>query len=292
MPAPLALGHRLENQLALVVGVGDPGHLERDVVALETGDDQRRVPQAEPADDVVADRRGRGRGHRDDPRRPELGEELGEPEVVRPEVVAPARHAVRLVDRDEAGSRLGERAANLGVRELLGGEEEELQLARRRGGQRLRPLPLGLGRAEPGGPELQVLDAEPLDLVLLQREQRRHDDGAPVEEDPGHLVAERLAGAGRRHEQHVAAPEQGAHRLLLAGKEVGMAEEPFGGTTEPGHVVAGLVGARLGGHGRDVPRARRPQPCSCERTTASRTGRSAGCIAGSVSRRDHSPLPR
>jgi hypothetical protein len=54
------------------------------------------------------------------------------------------------------------------------------------------------------------------DLVALQRDQRRDHERRPLDQDGGHLVDERLAGAGRHDREHVALGQYGGDRLALA----------------------------------------------------------------------------
>src|SRR5436309_3361600 len=76
-------------------------------------------------DDVVADRLGRGRGEGEDLAGVEARQPLTERQVGRPEVVAPLRDAVRLVDRDQARRLLLEESAELRSRERLGRRQDE-----------------------------------------------------------------------------------------------------------------------------------------------------------------------
>ena len=61
--------------------------------------------------------------------------------------------------------------------------------------------------------------AQPLDLVGHQGDQRADHEGQSGRGEPGQLVAEALAAAGRHHDQAVAALERGLDRLALAGPE-------------------------------------------------------------------------
>ena len=54
-------------------------------------------------------------------------------------------------------------------------------------------------------------------LVLHQRNQRRHHDRRARQQERGQLEAERLAGTGRHHREHVVPVQHGAHEILLAG---------------------------------------------------------------------------
>ena len=159
--------------------------------------------EIELRDDVVL-HRGRRRGReRDDRCRTQERQALAQHAVLRTEVVPPLRDAVGFVDRDEgrepAGQQLGE-ARHL---EPLGGDEEEveppLEVRATRGARRLAsPARVDSLRG-------QALRAELGDLVLHQGDEGADDQRRSAARDPGQLVAERLAGAGRHHEEHVAA---------------------------------------------------------------------------------------
>ena len=62
-------------------------------------------------------------------------------------------------------------------------------------------------------------------LVVHQRDQRRDHDGEPVEAQGRHLVAERLAAAGRHQHEPVAAGEDVADHLLLQAAKRGVAPD-------------------------------------------------------------------
>jgi hypothetical protein len=52
-------------------------------------------------------------------------------------------------------------------------------------------------RRQAGGPEVR-------ELIVLERDQGRDDDGRPCSHQPGELVDRRLAPASRQDRQHVA----------------------------------------------------------------------------------------
>ena len=66
--------------------------------------------------------------------------------------------------------------------------------------------------------------AELADLVLHQRDQRRDHDGQAVEQERGQLVAERLAAAGRHHDQRVLTLQDAGDDLGLEREELREAE--------------------------------------------------------------------
>ena len=57
--------------------------------------------------------------------------------------------------------------------------------------------------------------AQPIDLILHQRDQRRHDDVGSLRQFRWHLVAKRFAAARRHDDQRVALLQSGFNRLLL-----------------------------------------------------------------------------
>jgi hypothetical protein len=95
-------------------------HLEGQVRALDAGVDDHGVSEPERVDDVVQHVGGGGRSEREDRRPPEPLRGVAETEVGRAEVVAPLRHAVRLVDDEQRGAAGGQRVEELRVLQALG----------------------------------------------------------------------------------------------------------------------------------------------------------------------------
>ncbi len=125
---------------------------------------------------------GRGRQYRG--ARRQRGQEVADASVVRPEVVAPVGHAVRLVDHEQADAlgQLGEPVlAEVGVVEALRADEQDVDLPR---GELLpHHGPLG----DVAGVDGVRTDAGPgggLDLVAHQRQQRADDDGGTGPDGP------------------------------------------------------------------------------------------------------------
>ena len=111
------------------------------------------------------------------------GQPLAEHAVVRPEVVAPLRDAVRLVDGDQGGRALGEHLGEAGHAQPLGRDEEEVEA----------PVEVLAARAARGGAVATGVDAlggealrdELADLVLHQRDERAHHQGGSARATPG-----------------------------------------------------------------------------------------------------------
>ena len=152
---------------------------------------------------------------------------VGEAEVVRAEVVAPLRDAVRLVDDEQADAGGAQRLGEARRREALGRDVEQAHLTGggpRQGGAIGRRVLLGVddGRAPGSDP------FEPLDLVLHERHERRDHHGEVVAHEGRQLVAERLARARGHDDEHVArraGPRERLHGLGLSGAEGLEAEE-------------------------------------------------------------------
>ena len=89
-------------ELAQLVGLArDLAHVEGQVRAVERDAADLRVLHPQLHQHVVADRRRRGRGQPEDGRAPQHLGGAPQAEVRRAEVVAPLRHAVRLVDAEQ-----------------------------------------------------------------------------------------------------------------------------------------------------------------------------------------------
>ena len=108
---PGLVGPRVQEpvqHLPFLVGRGGGLDLENQVWAVEAGNEAGRVAEVELRGDVVLDARGGRRRQRDAGRvaHPPAGGR--EREVVRPKVVAPLAHAVRLVDGEQRHADLPE----------------------------------------------------------------------------------------------------------------------------------------------------------------------------------------
>ena len=190
-----------------------------DVRPVEGGDEHPGARQLQPDRDLLASRLGRGGGQRD-PRhvRPPLVQHL-QFEVVGAEVVAPLRHAVRLVDREQ-GDLPGLEQPHRGVAaQPFRREVQQVELA---GPELLLdhvPGSLVQRRVEEVGayPEL----AQRLHLVLHERDQRRDDHPGARPDQRRNLVAQRLAAAGRhQHERVVAGDHMRDDRFLVAAERL------------------------------------------------------------------------
>ena len=166
----------------------------------------------------------------------------------------PLRDAVRLVDHEQADPGLPD--------PLEEARATRTARARRRAAARAP----GHGAVERRAVRRRVLlrvderdragrDAlQRLDLVLHQRHERRDDEREVGAHQRGQLVAERLARAGRHHDEHVAPGDRGVDRLALA--RAGSAGKPNTSRSAASGSVArangsGGSGPRPGQRGRD-----------------------------------------
>jgi hypothetical protein len=151
---------------------------------------------------------------------------------------------VGLVDRDCADVPAGQLAREIASQQAFRGDVEQAVLAGievRLAGRHLGGFQRGIeiGRGHPGGVEL-------VDLVLHQRDQRRDDDGQPVAHQRRKLVAEALAGTGRKDRHGVESGQGGGHDVLLERTEGIVAENLL---EQGGETVGG--GGRDGFHGEE-----------------------------------------
>ena len=146
-----------------------------------------------------------------------------QPPVVGPEVVAPLRDAVRLVDDEARDVELAEQPQELIGCEPFGRDVQQPQRVPPRGAQHARAgcRPSSI---ECSAPDADAASIQLVDLILHQRDQRRHDERRPGQHHRRQLVAERLARSGRHHREHVAPAEHGGDDLLLSLPELRMTE--------------------------------------------------------------------
>ena len=125
---------------------------------------------------------------------------------------------MRFVDGEQI-DRAAQRFERVVAQQPLGRDIEQPQRAVAQAVEDAAAL-VGLG----GGVERRGGNAERVelgDLVAHQRDQRRDDQRQAAARQRRQLVAQRLAGAGRHHRQHVLAGERGGEDFFLAGAEVG-----------------------------------------------------------------------
>lgn len=194
-----------------------------DVRPVEAGDEVPRVLQLQPRRDLPVGGLGGGRGQRDARDVGPALVQLGQREIVRPEVVPPLRDAVRLVDREQRDLAPVQQAQRRLDPQPLRRQIEQIQLTGQELGLHQPPLVHVLRRVQESGPHPER--PQRVHLVLHQRDQRRHDDPDPVPYEGRDLVAQRLAAAGRHEYQRVAAGDHMIDDLLLLAAEGVVAED-------------------------------------------------------------------
>ncbi len=198
-------------------------HAEVQVRAVEPRDHLVGVAQVEQAHDVAAHALGgRGReGRHDGPIR-QLLDEVAHGQVRRAEVLAPLRHAVRLVHGHERDGGLACELEEARVGQALRRHVHDLVGARQRAAQHGGLLARRERGVEVGAAHARV--EERAHLVAHERHERAHHEREPLHHDAGHLVAHRLARARGHDRQRVAAGEDRLHHALLPRTELLVAE--------------------------------------------------------------------
>jgi len=139
-----------------------------------------------------------------------------------PEVVAPLRDAVRLVDDEQPDALFLQQPERAQVGQALGRREHDAHGAARQ--QRL-VLEAAVGvqrRVQLHGRHAAL--RQRVALILHQRDQRRDDDGERVAQHGRQLVAQRLAGPGGHDGQRAAAGQHARDDLGLARAQFAQAE--------------------------------------------------------------------
>ena len=129
---------------------------------------------------------------------------------------------MRFVDRYQGGLTPRQHFRKTRDAQPLGRDEQELQAA-------FQIVDADLARVGAAAAGVNALGAQASfaelgDLVFHQRDQRADHQRDPAPSQPGQLVAERFAGAGRHHQQHVFALGSGFAGLLLMRAEAVEAE--------------------------------------------------------------------
>ena len=173
--------------------------------------------------DVAARRHVGGGGERDGLHVAEAAAHLAEHRVFGPEIVAPLRDAMGLVDGEQVNAGAGEPLGRAGIGEPL-----------RRGIEQAHaPIAHGIDHAAVLVLIVRGVEASRLDPEMAQRrhlvahegDQRRDHEGQALAGERRQLVAEGFAGAGRHDGENVLAGQHGAHDLLLSFAEGGEAED-------------------------------------------------------------------
>ena len=156
-----------------------------DIGAIEAGDDQPVLRNAELLQDIGAGVRVGGRGQRQ-PRHLRKGvEQRPQQSIVGPEVVPPFGNAMRLVDREQRQPRLPQQLAKIAVRGAFGRDIEQIEFARPEARDRLGAIVVDAGQRR--GADAHCLGRA--QLIVHQGDQRRHDDARSRHRHRRQLIA-------------------------------------------------------------------------------------------------------
>ena len=189
-----------------------------EIRTVERRFENRGVVHAEVLLDVQLHlRRGRRR-QGDQRRRADLVDDRADAAVLRTEIVAPLRNAVRLVDGVERYLDFAQKRDVVLLGKRLGGEIEQLGAPLQHVGAHLRHGGLVERRIEEmGDARLRRESAHGVHLILHQGDQRRNDDRHAVHQQRRQLVTERLAAArGHQHERVFSSKHIADYSLLIA----------------------------------------------------------------------------
>ncbi len=148
---------------------------------------------------------GGGRGGQNRYVRAQFGDQCADTPIIRPEVVAPVGHTVRLVDHHKAGvggQRRQHIVTEVRIVEPFRTDQQHVEFAV--DDPLMDGIPFGdVARVDRGRTNARALGGR--DLVAHQRQQRRHDDRRPAAALPEQLggdeVDRRLTPAGALHHQ-------------------------------------------------------------------------------------------
>ena len=204
-------------------------HLVRKVGPVEAGYMNVRLPQPELLQDVDAHTLGRGGGQRQHWRLRVALAQGAKLAVLGPEVVAPLADAVGLVNGQQREAdmlrHLIEKGEKVAAQQTLGGDVEQSDPPREHSLFALGTLVGAECAIEKGGGD--AVGAQPIDLVLHQRDQRRDHHREARQQQRRQLIGERLPAAGRHQYKGVAAGQHMLDDLALARTELLMAEIVF-----------------------------------------------------------------
>ncbi len=177
----------------------------------------------QPLGDLLVRRRGRRRRERHARHPGEPLAQVAESQVVGTEVVTPLRHAVGLVDRDDAERSTLQQRGGLCVREALGGDVDEVELAGDVGPLDLATLVDRLGGVEVG--RLHTVGPQGIDLVVHERDERADHEARALTDEGGHLVGDALSATGRHQHDGVSAGDDLLDDVGLVATELVVAED-------------------------------------------------------------------
>ncbi len=188
MPAPGAATQASSRRASFVLFFEKWADVEVNVGAVETPHHDLRLPHAQTLDDLAPHRGRRSSRERENRGVTQRLDHGGKQQIVGAEIVPPPADAMSLVDDEQRRPGFGQRGDDVVLLQLLWREEEELGVAgtdlfERRPPRRDADRRVGRHRRTGSGHVDEVGD-----LVTLEGDERRHDDGRTIEEQSGQLV--------------------------------------------------------------------------------------------------------
>ena len=193
-------------------------HVEKEVWTVEPRHQNRRLLQAQQADDVLPDffRGGGGKSRQHRPLR-ELCEGVGDGKIARAEILPPLGDAVRLVHRRQRNLQPAHHLEKALVFQPFGRGVNELIFAPAQSGADPAVFVGIHGAVEEcrGNPRFFQRGH----LVLHQRNQRGYDQRQPRKKESGDLIAEGFPAAGGHDPEAVPAGQDAVDQLFLPAAE-------------------------------------------------------------------------
>ena len=192
-----------------------------DIGPVEARQNQSVLRDAQLQQDILARRLVGGGGEREAGDMLEPVQHGAQQAIIRTKIMAPFAHAMRLVDREERQIGGGQHVLKHGIGRALGRDIEQVQVP---GAEALHGF--GLVLVDRG--QRSRLDSHRIGgahLVVHQRDERGDDDAGAVSRHRGHLIAERLARAGRHHRQRILTQHDAVHHFRLPPAKAGKAED-------------------------------------------------------------------
>ena len=242
----LGIHDLFENRTTLVGVVLVPANRQVDLRTVHAAHLEMRVAHAQARDDVVTDRTGCRRRQRQNGRVAEGLDGVPDAGVLRAEVEPPGRHAVRFVDDDHAHVGAFQTVEDVGVGELLRGEERVHRLAALDRGPGRSPSARSRARIQGDGGGGVGCRVDRRDLVALEGEQRGDDDRDAAQFASRDLIDRGFPRAGGEDDEGVATADDGVDRLGLSRQQRVPPEGLAGG-------AGGLFGGGGSVHGDLVP---------------------------------------
>ena len=155
-----------------------------------------------------------------------IGKQLGQLaklQVFAAEIVAPLRHTVGFVDGKQGDLKALQKGQHAWLHQALRRQVKHFHLATLDAGGQVALLLGAEGGVQRRGGDTEFFKGG--DLVVHQRDQRRHHHGQAIAQQRRHLEAQRLAATGRHQYQGIAATGHALNDRTLAATKTVVAED-------------------------------------------------------------------